>query len=238
MCFSFCIFNESVEIRIWYDYDGRAGEEQLATVALPNRKQEPYRYTDLESLYRTDFLAAPAQGAGSTTGAAQLDNYLMETTKGQQMVFVNGVFSPTLSDVSGLGGLEGVVAGNLGGLEGEQLAQVCVRVCVCWNDIIRNGCRSYFVIKFENGFGVGHHMLFHTSIVVSLSHVLVLFWRPLLVVGARLSGRRQWVEVLMPQALARSGFATVCMKLSVLINTSAGYCTIPSKPWNGFWSML
>ncbi|CAM9915138.1 unnamed protein product, partial [Hapterophycus canaliculatus] len=77
----------------------RAGEAELAELALPTRKQEPYRYTDLESLYRTDFLPAPA--AAKTTAAA-VEPYLLEVCQGQQMVFVNGVFSEELSDVSAL----------------------------------------------------------------------------------------------------------------------------------------
>lgn len=103
---------------------GRAGEAQLATVSLPVRSQEPYRYTDLESLYRTNFDAAPLGKKISDLSAAKVDEYRMEISKGQQLVFVNGVFSPSLSDVSALGNKEGVVAGHLGGLNGEALEQV------------------------------------------------------------------------------------------------------------------
>lgn len=106
----------------------RAGEAQLESMALPTRKHEPYRYTDLESLYRTDFELGPAKGTGSE--AAAIEPYLLEESKGQQMVFVNGVFSAALSDVSALGGVDGLVAGNVGAMEGAQLDQVCcVKEC-------------------------------------------------------------------------------------------------------------
>lgn len=102
----------------------RAGEEQLASLSLPARQQEAYRYTDLESLYRTDFVAAHTEAGAEA--AQEIEQYLLEETKGQQMVFVNGMFNAALSDVSNLGGVEGLVAGHLGGLDGEQLAKVRV----------------------------------------------------------------------------------------------------------------
>lgn len=40
------------------------------------------------------------------------------------MVFVNGVFSEELSDVSALGGVEGLVAGHVAAMEGGSLEQV------------------------------------------------------------------------------------------------------------------
>lgn len=110
-------------------YTHRAGEAELAELALPTRKQEPYRYTDLESLYRTDFTSG-SDGAAAATAEA-IKPFLLEASKGQQMVFVNGLFSEELSDVSGLGGVEGLVAGHVGEMEGAALEQVCVCVCVC-----------------------------------------------------------------------------------------------------------
>ena len=106
----------------------RAGEAELAELALPTRKQEPYRYTDLESLYRTDFTSAkaPSSEAGDAAAAtaAAVAPYMLEACRGQQMVFVNGVFSEELSDVSALGGVEGLVAGHIGAMEGASLDQV------------------------------------------------------------------------------------------------------------------
>ncbi|CAM9905294.1 unnamed protein product [Ectocarpus sp. 4 AP-2014] len=100
----------------------KAGEAELAELALPTRKQEPYRYTDLESLYRTDFTsAAPTTTAAET--AAAVKPHLLEASQGQQMVFVNGVFSNELSDVSALGSVEGLVAGHIGAIEGAPLDQ-------------------------------------------------------------------------------------------------------------------
>eukprot|EP00752_Nemacystus_decipiens_P011214 g9965.t1 len=127
--------------RVWFDAikDGalprpealvelsKAGEAELAELALPTRKQEPYRYTDLESLYRTDFTSAGAlsskAGDAAAATAAAVAPYLLEASRGQQMVFVNGVFSEQLSDVSALGGVEGLVAGHVGAMEGASLDQ-------------------------------------------------------------------------------------------------------------------
>ena len=106
-------------------YQHRAGEAELAELALPTRKQEPYRYTDLESLYRTDFATAGAsEAAAAAATAAAVAPHLLESCEGQQMVFVNGVFSEELSDVSALGGVEGLVAGHIGAMEGAPLEQV------------------------------------------------------------------------------------------------------------------
>lgn len=105
--------------------DHRAGELQLQEVALPHRKQEPYRYTDLESLYRTDFAPAPASGVSPEAAKrAAIKPLLLEASVGQQMVFVNGVYDAELSDISALSGVEGLVAGPLGAMEGAQFDQV------------------------------------------------------------------------------------------------------------------
>lgn len=102
----------------------RAGEAELAELALPTRKQEPYRYTDLESLYRTDFSSAGVSPSEGGDAAAAIAPYLLEACQGQQMVFVNGMFSEGLSDVSALGGVEGLVAGHVRAMEGASLDQV------------------------------------------------------------------------------------------------------------------
>lgn len=51
------------------------------------------------------------------------------------MVFVNGVFSDELSDVSALGGVEGLVAGHIGAIEGAPLDQVFF--CVWLGGVLR-----------------------------------------------------------------------------------------------------
>ncbi|CAM9749930.1 unnamed protein product [Pylaiella littoralis] len=124
--------------RVWFDAirDGalprpdtlvdlsKAGEVELAELALPNRKQEPYRYTDLESLYRTDFTSGSESGGAAAAATAEaVKPYLLEACQGQQMVFVNGLFSEELSDVSALGGVEGLVVGHVGEMEGATLEQ-------------------------------------------------------------------------------------------------------------------
>lgn len=108
----------------------RSGAEQLADLDLPTRKQEPYRYTDLESLYRTDFSQGSIAAGGAALDAvkASIEPFLLKACEGQQMVFVNGVFNEALSDMSAAGGVEGLVVSHVGALEGAQLDEVSCNV--------------------------------------------------------------------------------------------------------------
>eukprot|EP00640_Fibrocapsa_japonica_P000661 CAMPEP_0113936180 /NCGR_PEP_ID=MMETSP1339-20121228/3147_1 /TAXON_ID=94617 /ORGANISM="Fibrocapsa japonica" /LENGTH=582 /DNA_ID=CAMNT_0000938559 /DNA_START=79 /DNA_END=1827 /DNA_ORIENTATION=+ /assembly_acc=CAM_ASM_000762 len=77
-------------------------DEVLADLALPTRRQEPYRYTDLESLYRTTYQQQQEAEAAQVT-KEDVEPYLVQEAQGQTMVFVNGVLSPEFSDLTGLG---------------------------------------------------------------------------------------------------------------------------------------
>jgi len=64
---------------------------------LPTRKDEPYRYSDLESLYRNKYIAATGS---SLVSSKQLEPYFTESSAGRRLVFVNGVMDTALSDLS------------------------------------------------------------------------------------------------------------------------------------------
>ncbi|CAM9389980.1 unnamed protein product [Chrysoparadoxa australica] len=99
-----------------------AGVNQLGEVELPHRKQEPFRYTNLESLFRVNWQAPKVVLTEET--ATLCRSYLEPDTSGQQLVFVNGVFSQELSDVSELeGGSKGLFAGSILSAPSPELAQ-------------------------------------------------------------------------------------------------------------------
>ena len=64
------------------------------------------------------------RGAGLETVKATIEPFLLKACEGQLMVFVNGVFNEALSDMSAAGGVEGLVVGHVGGLQGAQLDEV------------------------------------------------------------------------------------------------------------------
>lgn len=75
--------------------------------AIPSTRDEEWRFTDLSELLRVNFQAAEPVGVPAESVAALT---LPEAAQ-SRLVFVNGVFAPHLSDVSGLPA--GVLAGNL-----------------------------------------------------------------------------------------------------------------------------
>ncbi|CAM9745625.1 unnamed protein product [Choristocarpus tenellus] len=98
-----------------------AAEKKLEEIPLPNRKQEPFRYTELEKMFRTNFVAG---GAGSLATGEAVSEFRSADSAGQQLVFVNGILNKELSDTSGLVGIEGLVATHLGGVSAEHMPQV------------------------------------------------------------------------------------------------------------------
>ncbi|KAG5192431.1 hypothetical protein JKP88DRAFT_259387 [Tribonema minus] len=93
-----------------------AGAATLDEVDLPHRKQEPYRYTDLEAIFRHSYDAT----AGLPVSQEFAQKYLSEASKGQQLVFVNGRFNAQLSDTSAVP--EGVYVGSALGAGEHQAA--------------------------------------------------------------------------------------------------------------------
>jgi Fe-S cluster assembly protein SufD len=95
--------------------------ERLAETGFPTPRIETWKYTDLRRMLRTDFTppAADSRAAIPDTGAWRLE--------GAQhlMVFVDGRFAPSLSEIDGLGDmlsfqpLAGALADDPGLLEGR-----------------------------------------------------------------------------------------------------------------------
>lgn len=79
-------------------------------LALPTKKDEEWRVTDLSPLLALDFEAAPAVNLP----AEAIAPFKLREAVDSRLVFVNGVYAPDLSSGSGLP--EGVFVGNIGQL--------------------------------------------------------------------------------------------------------------------------
>mmetsp|Transcript_19130 Transcript_19130/g.24695 ORF Transcript_19130/g.24695 Transcript_19130/m.24695 type:complete len:531 (+) Transcript_19130:113-1705(+) len=98
----------------------QSGMEVLQSIEkLPTRKDEPYRYADLESLYRTRY-TAPAEQSSIT--AEDVQPYFMEETEGRRLVFVDGVMDQSLTDLSAVP--SGVFIGSISQVEENKLTSV------------------------------------------------------------------------------------------------------------------
>ncbi|NEP58459.1 MAG: Fe-S cluster assembly protein SufD [Symploca sp. SIO2G7] len=82
-------------------------------LAIPNKREEEWRFTDLSSLLRVQFQSVDPQ---SISSLQQLDISLFTLPETAQscLVFINGVYAPELSTVTGLPA--GVFFGNLAAL--------------------------------------------------------------------------------------------------------------------------
>ncbi len=80
---------------------------QVKELTLPNRQDEEWRFTDLSALYNTPFqLAQPF-----TINPENLPSFSVNEAQNSRIVFVNGIYSPQLSDLSALP--KGIFVGNL-----------------------------------------------------------------------------------------------------------------------------
>lgn len=93
------------------------GKDALTRVETPRRKLEPWRYTDLTSMFGTDYCRP--QGLGDVSRET-IEPYL-EKSASVQMVFMDGVFCESLSDMSTLGSLS---MGGLSSLTPDVLPKV------------------------------------------------------------------------------------------------------------------
>ncbi|MDY6939896.1 MAG: Fe-S cluster assembly protein SufD [Cyanobacteriota bacterium] len=80
---------------------------RLQELAIPTTRDEDWRFTDLSSLLEVQF-QAPAEIEVSPEAIAE---YFLPETAQSHLVFVNGKYAPTLSNVEGLS--EGVFVGNI-----------------------------------------------------------------------------------------------------------------------------
>ena len=81
------------------------GSAALTKVPMPSRKVEAWRQTNTNLLFGDDaFAAAPAVQAEFLATKEDLADLYMEDAAGAQLVFVDGIFVPELSDTSKLRG--------------------------------------------------------------------------------------------------------------------------------------
>lgn len=91
-------------------------ESKVCKLAIPSTRDENWRFTDLSSLLDVRF-----QNSGSIkVTAPEIVPFLLSETERSHLVFVDGVYAPDLSNLSGLP--EGVYAGNLQGLSEKKRA--------------------------------------------------------------------------------------------------------------------
>ncbi len=74
----------------------RKAIEALAEVGIPTRKDEEWRFTDLQPLFSRSF-DLPVKESGQAVTAGQVQPFLYVDFPGPQLVFVDGQFAPHLS---------------------------------------------------------------------------------------------------------------------------------------------
>lgn len=99
-----CPVNESAPK--WLTDIRQQSKNWLSRLSVPTRKDEDWRFIDLSSLTATKFV---------TVQNPEVKSYSpLPETKNSLLVYVNGIYDPKLSDVSGLP--EGIYVGNLANL--------------------------------------------------------------------------------------------------------------------------
>ncbi len=83
----------------WLSPARQRGAEEVASIALPDRKQEAWRYTPVSFLDDTAY-AAVAGGPFEALQPGDIDELLLTDSKGVRLVFVNGYFAPGLSPLT------------------------------------------------------------------------------------------------------------------------------------------
>ncbi len=86
--------------------------------SLPTKRDEEWRFTDLSDLLKVNFQFATATAVTED----ELQPFILPEATHSRLVFVNGVYAPELSDVSGLPA--GLCVGNLNNSVGSQNGQI------------------------------------------------------------------------------------------------------------------
>lgn len=89
-----------------------AAREHLAGLRLPTAKDEEWRFLRLGALTGAQF--GPAASVSANITAEMVEDYALKEAAGSRFVFINGAFSPELSDTSALEGQKGVHFGTFG----------------------------------------------------------------------------------------------------------------------------
>ncbi|MEM9661061.1 MAG: Fe-S cluster assembly protein SufD [Planctomycetota bacterium] len=93
--------HEGLELPAWLRDLKEAGAAAAASLGLPTTKLESWRFTDLRAIDGIDF-AMPAAHQHALS-AADLQRFAIEDLEVARAVFVDGAFSESLSDLSGVG---------------------------------------------------------------------------------------------------------------------------------------
>jgi Fe-S cluster assembly protein SufD len=102
----------------WLQQLRQRGAAFVSESTLPSKRDEGWRFTDLSELYQIDFQLANK----ATVPAAAWQPFVLPEASHSRLAFVNGIYAPELSDLSGLP--EGIDIGNLNSLSGSQNVQV------------------------------------------------------------------------------------------------------------------
>ncbi len=93
----------------WLERARQAGLERFADRGFPTTRDEDWKYTSVAPIERRGFVVLP-RGAGGVT-MSEIDALGFGSASGRLLVFVNGWYSPALSDVGELP--TGVIMGSL-----------------------------------------------------------------------------------------------------------------------------
>ncbi len=84
----------------WLNESREAARHAIARIALPNRKQEAWRYSDLSRLYKQNYQLQDVAVSALDDGA--IHSWIYSDQASHRLVFANGCFVPGLSNVHNL----------------------------------------------------------------------------------------------------------------------------------------
>ena len=97
----------------------RKAANQVVQLNIPTSKEEDWRFIDLSDLQKQDWSYGNAQKCNVSSS---LDQFILSEASASRLVFVNGDYSPSLSDVSSLS--DDVYVGSLSNLDEAKIPQL------------------------------------------------------------------------------------------------------------------
>ncbi|MGA7933066.1 MAG: Fe-S cluster assembly protein SufD [Kovacikia sp.] len=97
-------------------YEALAGLRDRATarvqeLAIPSTKDEEWRFTDLSPLLQVNFQSVAGRVASPSLQLSDIEPFALSEAEGSRLVFVDGVYAPTLSSISAIP--DKIVVGSL-----------------------------------------------------------------------------------------------------------------------------
>ena len=93
----------------WLNETREAAKHAIASIALPNRKQEAWRYSDLARLYKQTYQLQDV--AVSTLDDGDIETWVYSDQQSHRLVFANGCFVPGMSTTHALP--DNIIIGSL-----------------------------------------------------------------------------------------------------------------------------